>query len=93
MSPDCFALGEVALPDLKNGEALVRVKLINIHSNTRTRMATMAIPMGSTGEGNYACAEVVASRTSVFKEGDIIACQAGWQECQVVTESSELRSA
>ncbi len=38
-----FELREVTLPELKDGEALVRVKLINIHFNTRIRMATRAI--------------------------------------------------
>jgi NADPH-dependent curcumin reductase CurA len=84
LGPQHFELREISLPELKEGEALVRVKLINIHSNTRMRMSTEAIPVGETDAANYACAEVVESRTPVFEKGDIIACQTGWQEYQVV---------
>lgn len=79
-----FELREVPLPDLKDGEALVRVKLINIHANTRMHMATRSTQLGETEAGNYACAEVIDSRTPTFKKGDIIACQTGWQEYQVI---------
>src|SRR5262252_3319527 len=61
LSPDCFASREAPLPELKDGEALVRVRLINIHANTRMRMATKNIPLGATDLGNYACAEVIES--------------------------------
>jgi NADPH-dependent curcumin reductase CurA len=80
-----FELRDVALPELKDGEALVRVKLINIHSNTRMRMASGAIPIGATDAANYACAEVIESRSPTFKPGDVITCQTGWQEYQVVS--------
>ena len=85
LGPQHFELREVALPELKDGEALVRVKLINIHSNTRMRMSTQAVPLGETDAANYACAEVIESRTPTFKKGDIIACQTGWQEYQVIS--------
>jgi NADPH-dependent curcumin reductase CurA len=85
LSPQHFELRDVALPELKDGEALVRVKLINIHSNTRMRMAMQAIPLGETDAANYACAEVVESRTATFNQGDVIACQTGWQEYQVIS--------
>jgi NADPH-dependent curcumin reductase CurA len=85
LASEHFELREVALPDLKDGEALVRVKLVNIHCNTRMRMYTGAIAPGETNTANYACAEVMESRTPTFKKGDLIACQAGWQEYQVVS--------
>jgi NADPH-dependent curcumin reductase CurA len=85
LSPQQFELRDVTLPELKDGEALVRVKLMNIHSNTRMRMATQAIPLGETDAANYACAEVIESRTSTFQKDDIITCQAGWQEYQVIS--------
>ena len=80
----CFALQEFPLPTLTDGQALVRVKLINIHSNTRMRMALGAIPLGQTDPANYACAEVIESRDENFEVGDIIACQAGWQDYAIV---------
>jgi NADPH-dependent curcumin reductase CurA len=80
-----FALREVPIPDLQQGQALVRVKLINIHSGTRARMAGGMTKLGDTDRSNYACAEVMQSRDQTFKEGDIIACQAGWQDFQIVS--------
>jgi NADPH-dependent curcumin reductase CurA len=81
----CFALQDMPLPALAHGQALVRVKLINIHSNTRMRMALGAIPLGHTDPANYACAEVVETRDPSFRVGDVIACQAGWQDYAIVS--------
>ena len=82
--PECFALREVTLPEPKDGELLVRVRLINIHSHTRMRMSKQQLPVGETERGSYACAEVLESRAPHFQPGDIIACQAGWQEYQII---------
>jgi len=72
------------MPDLAEGEALARIRLINVHSATRTRMSSGMTALGETDRTNYACAEVVRSRDPAFREGDVIACQAGWQEYQIV---------
>jgi NADPH-dependent curcumin reductase CurA len=80
-----FALREVPIPELKPGQALVRVKLVNIHSGTRARMASGMTKLGDTDHSNYACAEVVQSRDKTFREGDIIACQAGWQDHRIIS--------
>jgi NADPH-dependent curcumin reductase CurA len=85
LGPDQFALQELPLPDLQPDQALVRVKLINIHSATRLRMASGMTKLGDTDRSNYACAEVIASRDKTFKEGDVVACQAGWQDHQVIS--------
>jgi len=85
VAADRFVLREQPMPEPAEGQALVRVKLINVHSNTRLRLAVGAIPLGGTDPANYACAEVVQSRDPAFKEGDIIACQAGWQEYAIVS--------
>ena len=87
LGPEQFALREHPIPELTSGQALVRVKLINIHSATRTRMANGMTRLGDTDRSNYACADVVASRDQTFKEGDVIACQAGWQDHQVISSS------
>ena len=78
----------VETPRLQDGQALVRVKLINIHSATRLRMARGMIRLSETDLNNYACAEVVASRDTRFAVGDLIACQAGWQEYDVISSRS-----
>jgi len=44
-----FEMREQPIPDLKEGQALVRVKLINVHSNTRTRMALGMTANGANG--------------------------------------------
>ncbi|MGI4812485.1 MAG: zinc-binding dehydrogenase [Janthinobacterium lividum] len=90
MSNDVLALEqferrELPIPELKQGQALVRVKLVNIHSGTRSRVASGMTKLGDTDRSNYACAEVVQSRDQSFKEGDVIACQAGWQDYQVIS--------
>jgi len=84
IGPDQFEMRTLPVPVLQEGEALVRVKLINLHSATRTRMASGAVPIGDTDRSNYACAEVLASRDPVFAVGNVVACQAGWQELQVI---------
>ena len=82
-----FELRELPIPELDHGQALVRIKLINIHSGTRARMASGMTRLGDTDRSNYACAEVIQSRDPTFREGDIIACQAGWQDYQVINNA------
>src|SRR5258707_13549494 len=84
LGPKQFELRDVPIPELIQGQALVRVKLVNIHSGTRARMANGMTKLGDTDLSNYACAEVVQSRDKTFRAGDVIACQAGWQDYQIV---------
>lgn len=84
---DHFRHERVEMPQLEEGQALVRVRLVNIHSATRLRMARGLIREGETDRNNYACAQVVASRDERFTVGDLIACQAGWQEYDVISSS------
>ncbi|QGY32448.1 MDR family NADP-dependent oxidoreductase [Pantoea cypripedii] len=80
-----FRQVECEIPSLMDGEALIRVKMINVHSATRLRILRGMIATGQTDLNNYACAEVVSSRDPAFCVGDVIACQAGWQEYQVIS--------
>jgi NADPH-dependent curcumin reductase CurA len=84
LRPEQFALREAPMPQPAPGEALVRVKLLNIHAATRSRLASGAVPLGATDPHGYACAQVLASRDPTFREGDLIACQAGWQDHQLI---------
>ena len=84
-----FALREQPIPDVPDNHALVRVKLVNIHANTRMQLARGAIRIGETDSGNYACAEVVKSRDDAFRDGDLIACQTGWQDYQLIRSQDE----
>ncbi|WP_157650475.1 MDR family NADP-dependent oxidoreductase [Burkholderia ubonensis] len=87
LTPENFEQRTVETPTLAQGEALVRIKLLNIHSATRLRMLRGTIREGDTDPHNYACAEVIDSRDPAFAVGDIVACQAGWQEYQVIRSS------
>jgi len=87
LTPKQFALRDLPIPELTCGQALVRVKLVNIHSATRSRIASGMTKLGETDRSNYACAEVIESRDATFKEGDVIACQAGWQDYQIISSS------
>lgn len=82
-----FEMRECTIPELEPGQALVRVLLVNVHSATRMRMARGVTKPGETDPSNYACAVVIKSRDPAFKEGDVIACQAGWQDFQVISSS------
>jgi hypothetical protein len=54
LGPKQFELREVPIPELQQELALVRVKLVNIHSGTRTRMANrMTKFRKSAGRGRW----------------------------------------
>ena len=82
-----FELRDLPMPEPAAGQALVRILLVNIHSATRQRMLSGATKIGHTDLTNYACAEVIQSRDPAFKEGDVIHCQAGWQEYQLISSA------
>jgi NADPH-dependent curcumin reductase len=84
LTPGHFARRELPMPDIAAGEALVRVRLINVHSRTRQRILAGDTRLGETDPSNYACAQVIRSRDPAFREGDVIACQAGWQDHAIV---------
>lgn len=89
VTADHFEHRELPVPQLAEGQALVRVRLINLHANTRRRMVGGNTPLGETDRSNYACAEVVASRDPVFPVGATMTCQAGWQDYQIVSSANE----
>ena len=66
----------------------MRIILINVHAGTRSRIASGRIAVGDTDTSNYACAQVLGSLDPALAEGDIIACQAGWQDYQVISSSA-----
>jgi NADPH-dependent curcumin reductase CurA len=83
-----FRLIEEPIPRIRDGQCLIKVRLINIHAATRDRMGPNgAVQVGETDNTNYACADVLESRDRTFKEGDTIACLAGWQTHQVISSS------
>lgn len=85
ITPENFKLIEEPIPPIKDGQCLIKVRLIDIHSDTRERMGNGSVKTGQTDNTNYACADVLQSRDRTFKEGDTIACLAGWQTHQVIS--------
>src|SRR5260370_7867630 len=59
LGPEQFQLREVPIPELKQGQALVRVKLGNIHSGTAARMANGMTKLVGTDRSNYPFAEAL----------------------------------
>ena len=89
LSADNFKMLELPIPALEQGKCLIQVKVINIHASTRNRMMNGTTKLGDTDKTNYGCAQVLQSRDKTFKEGDLIACQAGWQSHQVISSEDE----
>jgi NADPH-dependent curcumin reductase CurA len=86
LTVDHFKLVEEAMPAPKQGEALIKVVLCNIHSSTRNLMKVKgSTKVGETDKTNYACATVIQSRDKTYREGDLIACQAGWNTYQITS--------
>ena len=78
-----FRMVEGVTPDPKDGEVLLRVRLISLDAANRAWMhgATYrsAIDAGSVMAGG-AIAEVVTSRASDFRPGDLVFADTGWQD-------------
>jgi NADPH-dependent curcumin reductase CurA len=87
--PDNLAMQVLPLPALEEGEALVRVKLLNLHPGARFRMQVGLVPLGTTDPSNFAYGEVIASRNPVFAVGDMVACQSGWQDYAIIRSDQE----
>jgi len=78
-----FRLAQGAMPHAKDGEVLLKTKLISLDAANRAWMqgATYraAIEAGQVMAGG-AIAEVVESKTPSFKSGDLVFADTGWQE-------------
>ena len=78
-----FRLGQGPMPQAKDGELLLKVKLISLDAANRAWMqgATYraAIEAGQVMAGG-ALAEVVEAKAPGFKPGDLVFADTGWQE-------------
>jgi NADPH-dependent curcumin reductase CurA len=83
LGPEVFKLGEGAVPQPKDGEALVRTRYISLDAANRAWMwgATYrsAVKAGDVMAGG-ALAEVVESRSPDLKPGDLVWGDTGWQD-------------
>ena len=83
ISPDQFELTESEVPVLKEGEVLAKVLLLSFDPTQRAWMSMDTyIPAVNLGEPMRAggIAQVIESRNSKFKPGDLVNSFCGWQE-------------
>src|SRR5437762_9854321 len=87
LGPEHFKMSEVAMPEPKDGEALLRVRYISLDAANRAWMhgATYrsAVEANSVMAGG-AIAEVISSKAPGLAPGDIVFGDTGWQEFAVV---------
>jgi NADPH-dependent curcumin reductase CurA len=88
LAPGDLELVESPVPELKDGEALARVRFLSIDPTMRIWMADIPQYMPPVGIGevmrSFGLAEVVESRNPQFKKGDKLAGFTGLQEYLVV---------
>jgi NADPH-dependent curcumin reductase CurA len=83
LGPEHFKLSDAAIPEPKDGEALLRVRYISLDAANRAWMhgATYrsAVEANSVMAGG-GIAEVVSSKASGLAPGDIVFADTGWQD-------------
>ena len=83
LGPEHFRMQEGAMPSPKDGEVLLKVRLISLDAANRAWMqgATYreAVGAGSVMAGG-AIAEVIESKDAKFAKGDLVFADTGWQE-------------
>jgi NADPH-dependent curcumin reductase CurA len=87
LGPEHFKLSEAAIPEPKDGEALLRVRYISLDAANRAWMhgATYrAAVEPNTVMAGGAIAEVVASKAPNLAPGDIVFGDTGWQDYAAV---------
>jgi hypothetical protein len=88
LGPEHFKLTNGAMPEPKEGEALVRVRYISLDAANRAWMhgATYRSAVeANTVMAGGGVAEVVASKTPDLKPGDLVWGDTGWQEFAAVS--------
>jgi NADPH-dependent curcumin reductase CurA len=86
--PEHFRLAEAAVPDLAEGQILVRNRFLSVDPAMRgwvSAEANYARPVGI-GEvmRSFAAGEVVASRHAGYAEGELVTGMFGWQDYAAV---------
>jgi len=87
-SPENFRLAASGLPDLQDGQILVRNQFMSVDPYMRGRMndvKSYSTPFRlDTALDGGAVGEVIASRSAAHKVGDVVVHQLGWREHAVV---------
>jgi NADPH-dependent curcumin reductase CurA len=94
LGPEHFRLGDSAVPEPKDGEALVHVRYISLDAANRAWMqgATYraAVETGTVMPGG-GIAEVISSRFAGLSPGDIVFADCGWQEYAALPGNSLIK--
>jgi len=91
LTGDCFRLAEAAIPEPKDGEVLLKARLMSVDAANRAWMqgATYRDALGAgTVMSARGVGEVVASRHPDFAAGDLAFGDLGWQEYAAVPGKS-----
>ena len=87
---DDFASDEVDLPELADGEALMRVRYLSIDPTIRTWIsdARSYFPPVAIGEvvRSAGAGEIVATRCDAYEVGQLVTSLPGWQEHAIVRD-------
>jgi len=83
ITPDTFEWTETAIPVARDGEALVRTRMLSLDPANRAWMMGKtyrdALELGQVMSG-FAVGEVVESKAAGFAKGDIVEGDWGWQD-------------
>ncbi|OBF12623.1 MULTISPECIES: NADP-dependent oxidoreductase [unclassified Mycobacterium] len=92
IGPDTFELTEEAIPELGDGEALVRVDWISLDPTNRMWINDTPTYLPPVGLGEVMRAagigEVVASKSPAYQVGQQVQGLLGWQEYAVLTDTA-----
>jgi NADPH-dependent curcumin reductase CurA len=94
ITDDTFELVEEAIPEIADGEALVRTQWMSLDPTNRAWIGATPtyLPPVAIGEVMRAVGlgQVVASKHDAYREGQLVQGLIGWQEWAVVSDSAPL---
>jgi NADPH-dependent curcumin reductase CurA len=94
ITADTFELVEEAIPELQDGQALVRTRWISLDPTNRgwIRDEPTYLPPVAIGEvmRGLGLGEVVASKHDAYREGQLVQGLIGWQQWAVASETMPL---
>jgi len=92
---DCFRIEETAVPNLREGEVLLRTLYLSLDPYMRGRMSEGASYVAPLAIGDVMCGAAVSrvteSRAPGFAVGDIVVGDTGWQQTPVAPAAGLLK--
>jgi NADPH-dependent curcumin reductase CurA len=94
ITDDTFELVEEAVPEVQDGQALVRTRWISLDPTNRAWIGETPTYLPPVGIGEVMRAlglgEVIASKHDAYKEGQLVQGLIGWQEYAVASDAAPL---